>query len=177
MIEKKGYVFIVTFDNGATPIFGKPLDKKLIESGYENITTNELTFYNEENSMRKALDQYRQNRKSVRKLTPASLTIKLAESRPESEGFRKLTNLVAVQIVKEENYTDIIIYGPINKNFLDLHHGVIPACRIDKNKLLTFKKSQFGDRNFEVAMEARYQLQRQSDNTPTLLGLFKLKRL
>jgi hypothetical protein len=82
-----------------------------------------------------------------------------------------------VQTIKDHNWTDIFIYGPINQKFLDLHHGVLPCQRIDTNKLLTFKRSKWRERTFEVAMEVRYQVQRQSDNSPTTIGTFKLKKL
>jgi hypothetical protein len=177
MITKQGYVFIAELTNGATPLFGKPITTEQIKRGYENITSNEITPYVQEKNMREGMNLYGQNREGVRKLTPAQIDLRLAESKEELEVFRNLTDLVAIMKIEEAGYTDMRIYGPINKKFMDLYHGVIPAHRIDQNGLLTFKRSKYGDRTFEVAMEARYQLQRQSDNTPTTIGTFKLKRL
>jgi|SRR3989338_5802506 len=174
----EGYVFIAESTNKAKPIFGKPVDKIQIERGYENIMTNCITLFEKEDSMRQAIRRFQEeHRERIRKIIPASLAMKIAESAEELDFFRKLTDLVAIQIVKEQHYTDMRIYGPINKKFMDLYSGVIPAHRVDFNGLLPFRKRMYGLRNFEVAMEARYQLQRQSDNTPTTIGTFKLRRL
>lgn len=178
MIEKKGYVFIAELTNGATPIFGKPLTIEQIETGYENIITNEINLFQEEKRMRESLAKFsKEKRKEVKKIIPASLAMKIAENKEEIEYFRNLTDLVAIMIIKETNYTDMNIYGPINQDFMDLYQGVIPAHRVDLNGLLPFRRIKYGDKNFEVAMEARYQLQRQSDNTPTAIGTFKLTKL
>jgi hypothetical protein len=178
MITKKGYVFVAISINGASPIFGKPKDKASLRVGYENIISNELTPFDVEENMRRVLNKFEnEERPEVKKVIPASLDMQIAESEEELDFFRGLTDLVAIRTIKEKNYTEMKIYGPINPNFRDLHHGVIPAHRIDQNGLLPFRTTEYGTRTFEVAMEARYQIQRQSDNAPTAIGTFKLKKL
>lgn len=180
MITKQGYVFIAELTTRATPIFGEGIDEAGRERGYDNIIANNLTFFNEEEKMREVMNRYSKERKGdgiVKKMTPANLAMQVAESAEELDFFKELTDLVAIHLINERDYSEKRIYGPINKKFMDLYHGVIPAHRIDLNGLLTFKRSNYGNRTFEVAMEARYQLQRQSDNTPTTIGTFKLKKL
>lgn len=182
MITKEGYVFIARMSNGATPIFGRAVEMGKTDSkgiyGYMNITMNEITLFDEEQAMRENMQFYNGAKPpELVKLIPAELSLRIAQSVKEADKFRRLTDLVAIRTVKESSYVDTTIYGPINRQFMDLHQGVLPCHRIDGNGLLTFKRKDFGDRTFDVAMEARYQAQRQSEGAPTLLATFKLKKL
>jgi hypothetical protein len=178
MITKQGYVFIARMNNGVMPLFGRAVRKEDKRGGYDNIFLNEITLFDDEQTMRAVMQRYDGvGPPELVELIPASLAMKIAQSAEEAEEFRELTDLVAVRILRESYGTDTVIYGPINKKFMNLYHGVLPCQKIYFNKLLTFRRRDFGERTFKAAMEARYQVQRQSDNAPTMLATFKLKKL
>jgi len=112
----------------------------------------------------------------IRSVTSASLSIMIAERPEEIEPFKKLTDIIAIQIVKEKDYTDMRMFGPINQKFPDLHTGVLPCTRLRYNRNLPFRIKDYGSRTFNVAMGARYQIQRQGESGATL-ATFKLKKL
>jgi len=177
MKEKYGYIFIAESTNQLQTLFGKAKSPSQLIIGYENLFTNDISLFDKEDWMNEVqLIFANEKRSGITQIIPARLNMQITETREEADYLKGLDNLIAIQIVKEKSYKDTYMFGPINPKFQENNHGVLPCSRLDFNGNLPFKKERFGNRTFEVAMEARYQLQRQGDCGATL-ATFNLELL
>lgn len=177
MIEKYGYIFIAHNKNKLQTLFGKATSDSQLKIGYENLFTNDISPFDEEDWMDEVRSIFaNEKRHGITRVIPGRLNMQIAETKDEADCLNGLDNLIAIQIVKEKRYKDMYMFGPINPKFQEHNHGVLPCSRLDFNGNLPFKKERFGNRTFDVAIEARYQLQRQGD-CGAMLATFNLEIL
>jgi len=172
MIKKKGYVF-TTATEQFRPLFGKSVN---ISRRYENIETNDFTFFEKIWEINSAMDEFRKLSSKEIKLCPATLEMQIAESPQEADEFTN-GNLVVVydrSLFQGSimTYSEKTLYGPrVNGKHSDFN-GV--CAKIGCTNFKTFY--WLGDcYKPQTAKYAAKETHRQGDDAPVTIAKFKLR--
>lgn len=172
MKRVNGFVFIADLDN-EWPMFGKK--GRHTDGSYGNIQTNNLTPYNNLEETIDSGKEFLKKRKNCKKITPAKIQLKIAETEKEAEDkFKDETNLIVIATLKEENYIEQRLFGPIIKG--KPTYGVIPAAFLSDTNYTTFNRNQLRELTpYQRAVYSAQQICRQAQ-TPCRIAKLKLER-
>ena len=172
MITKQGYVFIAEMEN-FKPLFGEP---KYVSASYENIESNDFSFFQEKNKLKRAITEFKKINHS--KITQAELEMKIAESQQEADQFTN-NNLIIIYDMSDRSADKIVylqkrLYGPVIKDSSAEFNGI--CSRLVHNNFRTF--NELGD-IFKpgTAKYVAKEAHRQGDNAPVTIAKFKLEFL